>query len=324
MAGRFHGKRMYAIDGSSFKTPDTPENDNTYGRPGTARGRAGYPQMRAVLLVDLGARIVVAEKHGAFKTSEIELAREVVKELPPGSLSLLDRNFYSTDLLYDVREGGRDFVVRIKANTRVRKLQKLGAGDWLVEVDVPWKARDKRPDLPRVMRLRLIEYTPPGGTEKIRLLTSLLNAVQVKAAEIANLYHERWGIETVVDEIKTHLCGCQTVDRAVFFRSKTPERIEQEWYGILLAYNAVRRVISVAAARTRAAPVRLSFTAALERLRDTLNEMLRLPTWRLPACYERMMKQIARNTVPSRPWRKNARVVKIKLSQYPVKRKRSA
>jgi hypothetical protein len=240
LAGRFHGKRVYALDGSTFKTSDTPANDTAFGRPGAARGRAGYPQMRGVLLVDLGARIVVAEKHGAFKKSEIELAREVARELKSGDLALFDRNFYALDLLHDLRAKRCDFVVRIKKNIRMRILQKLGIGDWLVEVDVPWKARDKRPDLPRVMRFRLIEYTPAGGTEKIRVLTSLLDAAQFKADEVANLYHSRWGVETVIDEIKTHLCGCQTVDRAVVFRSQTPARIEQEWYGLLCCWRTTR------------------------------------------------------------------------------------
>jgi tRNA A37 threonylcarbamoyladenosine dehydratase len=94
------------------------------------------------------------------------------------------------------------------------------------------------------------------------------------------------------------------------------------WAALLLAYNAVRRMISVAGASTRTDPVRLSFTSALERVRDTLNEMMRAPTRKLLACYNRMIKQIARNKVPKRPGRKNERAVKIKLSQYPVKRKR--
>lgn len=77
-----------------------------------------------------------------------------------------------------------------------------------------------------------------GGKETIRLFTTL-TATDISATEIASLYHERGEEETVIDKIKTHLCSCQTMHRAVIFRSQSPERVEQERYGLLLAYNVV-------------------------------------------------------------------------------------
>ena len=52
----FHERRVFAFDGSTYKTPDTLENDRAFGRPGASRGRAAYPQMRAVTLTDVGTR----------------------------------------------------------------------------------------------------------------------------------------------------------------------------------------------------------------------------------------------------------------------------
>ena len=100
--------------------------------------------------------------------------------------------------------------------------------------------------------------------------------------------------------------------------------MEQEWYGILLAYNAVRKLMSAAASAVKLCPCRLSFTAAVERLREATYEMMRLPTRRLPGRYARLLMQIGRATVPERPGRKNPRAVKIKMSKFPLKRSRRA
>ena len=319
----FHGRRVKALDGSTFKTPDTLENDKRFGRPGASRGRAAYPQMRAVLLVDIGARLIEAERHAPYHTGELQLARELLREMAADCLMLLDRHFLAYDLLWDMHAHGADFLVRVPDNIKPRLLRRLGPGDAIVEVKIPHHYRRERPDMPRTWVLRMISYRPAGGKQTIRLFTTLTDQ-SITRDELAALYHERWEEETVIDEIKTHLCGCQTVNQAVVFRSRTPLRVEQEWYGILLAYNAVRKLMSSASSAVKLCPCRLSFTAAVERLREATYEMMRLPTRRLPARYARLLRQIGRATVPERPGRKNPRAVKIKMSKFPLKRGRRA
>jgi hypothetical protein len=308
------------LDGSTFKTPDTVENYKHFGKPGTGRGRAAYPQMRAALLVDLGLRVIEAERHGPYTACEMQLARELLSAIPAGSLLLLDRPFLAYDFLWDLHARGADFVVRVPHHSKPRLLERLGPGDAIVAVRIPRDYRRERPDMPRTWVLRMISYRPAGSKETIRLFTTLVKETEITAEEFAALYHERWEEETVIDELKTHLCGCQTVNQAVVFRSRTPQRVEQEWYGLLLAFNAVRKTMSAAAQTTHACPCRLSFTAAVERLREAACEMMRLPAQRLPARYARMLAQIARAVVPERPGRSNPRAVKIKMSKYCLKR----
>lgn len=320
----FHNRRVCALDGSTFKTPDTLENRTFFGKPGASRGRAAYPQMRAALLVDIGPRLVTAERQGPYSACEIQLARELLPAIPAGSLVLMDRHFLAYDLLWDLHATGRDFLVRVPKNIKPRLLHRLSSGDAIVEVSIPRDYRRTRPDMPKTWLLRMISYRPAGGKETIRLFTSLVEEKDIPKEEFAALYHERWEEETVIDEIKTHLCGCQTVNQAVVFRSRTPPRVEQEWYGLLLAYNAVRKAMSAAAQPAHICPSRLSFTAAVERLREAAYDMMRLPVQRLPARYARLFAQIARATVPERPGRKNPRAVKIKMSKFPLKRSKRA
>jgi hypothetical protein len=319
----FHNRRVFAFDGSTYKTPDSLENDRGFGRPGASRGRTAYPQMRAVTLTDVGTRIRLAERHGPYRSSEISLARQLLPDIPLGSLVLLDRGFRAYDFLWDLQRGGSDFLLRVPDNIKPRLIQRLGSGDAIVEVDIPRHYRKERPDMPKSWILRMISYLPEGSSATIRLFTTIQDP-QVPKEELAMLYHERWEEETATDEFKTHLCGCATVNRAVVFRSQKPERIEQEWYGLLIAHNAVHKTMASAASVVTSSPRRLSFTAALERLREATYEMMRLLTNFLRDRYQRLLKSIARATIPHRRDRKNPRCVKIKMSKYLLKKSKYA
>jgi hypothetical protein len=319
----FHTRRVFAIDGSTYKTPDSVENDLGFGRPGASRGHTAYPQMRAVTLTDVGTRIRLAERHGPYRNSEISLARQLLPDIPLGSLVLLDRGFRAYDFIWDLHRRGSDFLLRIPDNIRPRLIRRLGSGDAIVEVDIPRHYRTERPDMPKTWILRMISYHPEGSSATIRLFTTLQDP-QVPKEGLASLYHDRWEEETVTDEFKTHLCGCATVNHAVVFRSQKPERVEQEWYGLLIAHNAVRKTMVSAASLVNSSPRRLSFTGALERLREATYEMMRLLTAFLRDRYRRLLQSIARLLVPERHDRKNPRCVKIKMSKYNLKKREYA
>ena len=59
-ATTWRGLLVYVLDGTCFMVPDTPENEASFGRPGTTRGgKSGYPQLRVVLLVAAWTHVVV-------------------------------------------------------------------------------------------------------------------------------------------------------------------------------------------------------------------------------------------------------------------------
>src|SRR5690606_2545545 len=90
--------------------------------------------------------------------------------------------------------------------------------------------------------VRVIEYRVKGvGKGKpatYRLVTSLMNPNAAPAEDLARLYQQRWEIETAFDELKTHLRGAR-----MCLRSKTPELVRQEFYGLLLAHFTVRKLM---------------------------------------------------------------------------------
>ena len=165
--------------------------------------------------------------------------------------------------------------MRVKGRTKPRCVRVLGEGDRIVEIDLPRYFRRRRPDMPRTWRLREITYRPAGGKETIRLFVTICDE-SVPADELADLYHDRWEEEGAIDEVKTHLCSCTQVNRPVVFRSMSPKRVEQELYGLFIAHNAVRMVLWQASCLVPICCLRLSYTAAIERIRETTRDMMQL------------------------------------------------
>ena len=123
--------------------------------------------------------------------------------------------------------------------------------------------------------VRVIEYRLPGvsGAQKIyRLITTILDSKLAPAKELAALYHERWEIETTLDELKTHLRGAQIV-----LRSKTPELVRQEFYGLLMAHFAIRGLMHEAALHADEDPDRLSFVHAVRVVQRRMPRYVAIP-----------------------------------------------
>jgi hypothetical protein len=320
---RWRGMELLIIDGSTFKVPDSPENAKHFGYPGASRGKTAFPQMRAAFLSSATHRFIWAQRFSPYSVGELTLTMELVEEVPEGSLVLIDRNFFAYKLLVRLIAQGAHFLVRVKKNTRVRRLRRLGKGDYLVGVTTPRYLRRKDSSIPEHLVLREI-VVDTGGEEPLRLLTSLTDAELYSGKELSGLYLERWEIETSLDEIKTHQAEVTTVNRPVIFRSKSPERVLQEAYGLVIAFNLVRAVIAEAADSVEASPLRISFVGALARIREAVPRMASAPARMLPSLYRTLIKAISGCMLPPRRERKNPRAVKIKMSKYPLRKPRDA
>jgi hypothetical protein len=265
--------RLVSLDGSTLAVPDTPANAEAFGRPGSSRGRSGYPLLRFVSLLENGTHVLFGAALGAYRTGETTLAKEVVGRLRRGMLCVADRNFFSFTLWQQARGTGAHLLWRVKANLVLPCEQRLPDGSSLSTLYPDRRTRRKRRG---GVRVRVIEYaltgTPRTG-EKYRLLTSLLEWTKAPAQELAGLYPERWEIETSLDEFKTHLRG----GAAIVLRSLTPELVRQEFWGFLLAHFVVRGLMHEAALAAGEDPDQLSFTHSLHVLRRTLPELVVFP-----------------------------------------------
>jgi hypothetical protein len=268
----YRGWRLVSLDGSTVDVADTETNEAAFGRPGASRGKSAYPQVRFVSLAECGTHVLFATRMGPFATGEITLAHEVIAELKPDMLCLGDRNFFGFALWEEARATGAALLWRVKLNTRLPCEQRLADGSYLSRI-YP-SERDRRRDNGAVP-VRVIEYTlegVPGAERLYRLVTSVLDPDQAPAAELAALYAQRWEVETALDELKTHLRGSKIV-----LRSKTPELVRQEFYGLLLAHFAIRGLMHEAALKGEVDPDRVSYVHAVRVVRRRLPHLVAIP-----------------------------------------------
>ena len=209
---------------------------------------------------------------GSYATGEITLAKAALSALRKGMLCLADRNFFGFSLWVQARSTGADLLWRIKINARLPRDQPLVDGSYLSRIYASDKDRRHQRN---GVTVRVIEYRLQGVTDAepiYRLLTTLLDPAQAPATELAALYHERWEIETALAELKTHLRGAKIV-----LRSKTPDLVRQEFYGLMMAHFAVRGLMHEAALKADTDPDQLSFLHAVRVVRRKLATVHAIP-----------------------------------------------
>jgi len=264
--------RLVSLDGSTLDVADEKENEEAFGRPASSRGNSAFPQLRFVSLVENGTHVLFGTRMSGIRTGEGALAKEVFFSLRPGMLCLGDRNFYGFESWSLARSTGADLLWRVKKNLRLPCETRLSDGSYLSRIYA--SATDQRRGRNGVT-VRVIEYKLAGipDAEPIyRLLTTILDHETAPAAELAALYHDRWEIESSLDELKTHLRGSKIV-----LRSKTPDLVKQEFYGLLMAHFAVRGLMHEAALKADVDPDRLSFLHAVRVVRRKIAHFVAIP-----------------------------------------------
>ena len=309
----WRGLKLYGMDGTTLRVPDSPENREAFGDVVAGdRGVAGYPLVRVVAMMAVRSHVLSSFRFGPYRTGETVLARELWDDLPPDSLVLIDRGFLVKKDLYALeRTRDRHWLTRSKVNTKWSTVEKLGKDDYLVELELHGRG------LPPRWPVRAIHYKLKGR-ERSTILTSLTDAEKYPAKELVALYHERWETELVYDEVKTHL-----LERHESLRSRTPDGVRQELWGIAIAYNLVRVEMERTAAEANVPPIRISFTGTLAVLRDELGRMggPRFLPGTIPKRLQGLRRDLKRLILPPRrPDRVYPRAVKIKMSNYPRKR----
>ena len=238
------GRRLVAIDGRCLDVADTPVNAAFFGRPRVSKGeKSTFPQARLVALAECGTHAIFDAVVGAYTSSEVALADELIGRLEPGMLLLADRGFYSFGLWRMAIGTGADLLWRAESGLRPQHLATLDDHSWLALIHPTVEDKTVEP-----ITVRIIDYTVDDGRdnpESYRLFTTILDPAAASAIELAAAYAQRWEIELAFDELKSHQRGPRTV-----LRSKSPELVLQEIWGHLCCHFAIRSLMTEAAARS--------------------------------------------------------------------------
>jgi hypothetical protein len=275
----YRSLRLMAIDGSNFEIPDESANVAAFGYPGSRTGVAGYPQAQCAILVECATHAIVGANIGAYRAAEWSICKPLLSRLDATMLCLADRGFNGYEHWCSARASGAQLLWRCAANRQLPVIKVLADGSFISEIR-PSKG-PLRKDKSAVQTVRVIEYSLPdtaGGQTRYRLLSTLLDPVHAPALELAALYHERWEVEGVFDELKTHLHQRRRV-----LRSKTPELVRQEFFAWVMAHYAVRWLMCSGAKQHDLPPRRLSFVANVQLFKREQTQSGSFPPSAAPA-----------------------------------------
>jgi hypothetical protein len=292
-AERWCGHRVWLLDGSSTSMPDTPELQEAFGQPGAQKPGCGFPVAHLLALFHAGTGLLQKVVVSPLRTHDLADAWRLHPELEPGDVLVGDRGFCSYAHLAQLVRCGLSGVFRLHQRTivsfrigrlhlpprprgllkgvkglpRSRWVRWLGHRDQVVEYYKPtrrpeWLDAEGYAALPASLLVRELRFalTITGfRTKDVTLVTTLLDPDRYPAAELAQLYFDRWRVELNLRHLK------QTLHLDVL-RCKTVDGVLKEICMTALVYNLVRLVMLRAARQQGVDPDRISFVDALRWL----------------------------------------------------------
>ena len=315
---RWRGLAIYGVDGTTLRVADSEENREHFGlASGGNRGSSGYPLVRMAGLMALRSHELAAASFGPYKNSEHHYAADLWPCVPEHSLLIMDRNFWSANILLPLQQDGeeRHWLLRAKSNMGGRVIKRLSSKQELREFRVSSEARAKNPSLPHTFIARIIQYQRKGFRPQ-KLITSLLDPKQYPRAELVDMYHERWEIELGYGEIKTDMLG------SVPLRSKSVDRVRQEIWGLLIAYNLIRLEMARIADEAGVPSRRISFVMVFRMISDEWMWCALASPGAIPRHLRNLRANVKIFIIPPRRTKRSyPRAVKVKMSNYARKRR---
>lgn len=275
----------------------------------------GFPLARCVVLLSLATGMVADLEIGPYagkETGETALLRALLHRLQDGEVVLADRHYCSYFMIALLRDLGIDFVVRLHQcrTAQFRRGQRLGRRDHIVSWPRPeqpeWMDDATYASMPESLTVRELEVRvdqPGFRTESFVVVTTLLDAAAYPAADVAELYRQRWLAELDIRAIKTSL-GFDVL------RCRCPQMARTELWTALLADNLIRQTMLEAAARANRSPRELSFAHALQTVGAAFGVVAVLPAGVQVAVIEAALAGLAEQRIGDRPDRIEPRAIK--------------
>lgn len=318
-AGAFwKGMRLLALDGTVEPVADTPDNRETFRYSNDDDlSHSPFPQARVLLLIECGTHLICDAEISSCRQAEAMGARLLLeRSVMEKSLILWDSGFHSSCAIFQVRARGGHVLGRLRNNILLKASDYLLDGSYLI-----WIYQDQDHHRGQRMLVRVITYTftdpciPGAGEQVYRLVTTLLDPFLYPAKDLAVVYHERWHVEMVIDETRTHLrLSARTL------RSLTPEGVLQEIYALLLAHLVIRTLMLQAAEQAQISPHSLSFTETVRIMDESLIPLGLVNAPRRLHLVASLRDEIGQQRLPKQPMRIQARVVKRVRSRYERKK----
>lgn len=312
----WQGLQVLAVDGAVLRTPDTPELREHFGSGNTSTERqTPFPMMRLVALMNVHSHVLLNAQLSPYRRSELRLAEEFIARIPDHSVTLFDKGFWGADFLTSLSSNGqqRHWLIPARKGVVSETIKVWNKNDCQIRMRVSPQAHKRNPALPEYWEARAVRYSVKG---KMKTVYTSLPAAHYSTRDVARLYQQRWEIELGFRDIKSSMQS-----NAVTLRSKKVDLIYQEVWGLLLAYNVVRREASQAALAYGRCPSRVRFKSAYQYIAAQMIVMAAAqPYSRTGARLSELRGGVASLFLEHRPRPSRPRTVKINKTRYPVNR----
>ena len=317
------GRRVVVVDGTGISMPDTPDNQCVWPQQSSQKPGCGFPRANICACFCLRTGALLSHEVGNKKSHELPMLRKQWDTFKPGDIFLGDKGFCSYYDLSSFKDRGVDSVITLARRhpvTETESVKVLGKDDLLIQWKKPVRSKASSysktdwESLPEKLFLRQIKVTvnqPGFRVSTFHIITTLLDAEEYPASELADLYFQRWDVELFFRDIKTTM-GMDIL------RCKTPDMVRKEILMHLIAYNCIRCLIAEAAKNKGVRVRRISFKGSVQALRQwepQLNQskICRQERDRLIGL---LYDSIAGNLIPYRPGRSEPRAVKRRPKPY--------
>ena len=270
---RWKGRRVVVVDGTGLSMPDTAENQAVWPQTRGQKPGCSFPQASLCACFCLHTGALLSHRMGSRKSHELPLLRQQHDQFQSGDIFLGDKGFCSYFDVDQFQRLGVDSVVSVGVRKPVDVASALGVlahNDLLIQWPKPkWNktssySKEDWQALPEKLTLRQIKVVvdnPGFRVQSFYIVTTLTDAKTYSAADIADLYYQRWDAELFFRDIKTTM-GMDIL------RCRTPAMVRKEILMHLIVYNSIRLLMLNAAKQTKVSQRRISFKASVQALRQ--------------------------------------------------------
>ena len=84
--GRWHGHRIFFVDGSGCSMPDTPVLQDEFSQPGEQQPGCGFPVARLLALFHAGTGLLTQRVVSPLNTHELSRVQQIHPAMEPGEV----------------------------------------------------------------------------------------------------------------------------------------------------------------------------------------------------------------------------------------------
>ena len=317
-------RRVYMFDGATVMMPDTEENQEAYPQNEVQRPGLGFPIARIAVIFSLSCGAVIDLAIGRYAgkgQGESTLLRTLWDIFRPGDIVITDALLCTWAEILMLKQRGVDYVgqLHVMRNADFRTGKRLGKKDHIVRWPKPfvrWMDKESRKAAPDFLEIRecCISIEQPGfRSEKIVIVTTLLDPIEFTKDDIAEIFFRRWNVELDLRCLKSEM-------KMEMLRCKTPELVRKEIWTYILAYNLIRTVMAQAATKHNLHPRTISFKGTIQTL-EAFQQLIAFTcehdAARRMQLYEHLLNAVASHRVANRPGRFEPRKKKRRKRKYP-------